>query len=157
MICMSACLAGCNCTYRGDSNLAEELKQLASNENVLLVCPEVAGGLPIPRAASEIISEDPLSIKNIKDEDVTEAFVNGAQKCAQECLDKGVKIAILKNNSPSCGVGTIYDGTFSHRIISGDGMFARILRRNGVLLYTENQLDEFLTIVKEMKEGKNYG
>ena len=154
MIGMSACLAGCNCTYRGDANLVEELRELVRHQEVVMVCPEVAGGLPTPRLPSEIVTENPLKIVNIEGEDVTDAFMAGARRCAQDCLDHHVNIAILKNNSPSCGVGTIYDGTFSHTVISGDGVFSRILRENGIQLYTEVELNEFLQAINV--EGENY-
>ena len=134
MIGISRCLVGDNCTYRGDSNLIEELKSL--KEEAILVCPEVLGGLPIPRDPAEIVSESPLKVMTVKGEDVTKEYVEGAKKALDYLLENNVDTVIVKSNSPSCGAGIIYDGTYSHKKIKGDGVFVRLLRQNNIQVYT---------------------
>ena len=134
VIGISRCLVGDNCTYRGDSNLIEELKSL--KEEAILVCPEVLGGLPIPRDPAEIVSESPLKVMTVKGEDVTKEYVEGAKKALDYLLENNVDTVIVKSNSPSCGAGIIYDGTYSHKKIKGDGVFVRLLRQNNIQVYT---------------------
>lgn len=134
VIGISRCLVGDNCTYRGDSNLIEELKSL--KEEAILVCPEVLGGLPIPRDPAEIVSESPLKVMTVKGKDVTKEYVEGAKKALDYLLENNVDTVIVKSNSPSCGAGIIYDGTYSHKKIKGDGVFVRLLRQNNIQVYT---------------------
>ncbi|NLC96717.1 MAG: DUF523 domain-containing protein [Erysipelotrichaceae bacterium] len=126
MIVISACLLGENCKYDGKNNLKEKLLEL---DNVVSVCPEVLGGLSIPRDSCEIISDRVITVNNV---DVTNEFYLGAQKALEICIENGVDFAILKANSPSCGCNGIYDGTFTHTIIEGDGIFTRMLKENNI-------------------------
>ncbi|MDQ6967653.1 MAG: DUF523 domain-containing protein, partial [Mariprofundaceae bacterium] len=101
------------------------------------LCPEVAGGLPIPRAPAEIKGE---SVITITGDDVSQAFAHGAQKALNLCQQHDIHIAILKEGSPSCGVTQINDGTFSHTKIAGQGITARLLQKNSVKVFSEHQL-----------------
>ena len=112
---VSACLAGTPCRYDGRSNLRPEIAALVERGEAVPVCPEVLGGLPTPRTPSERKGESVVYI-------------------AEEC---GCSAAVLKARSPSCGCGRIYDGTFTHTLIDGDGLFAALLRRKGFQLFTE--------------------
>ncbi|MBP3275310.1 DUF523 domain-containing protein [Kandleria sp.] len=138
MIGISRCLVGDNCTYRGDSNLVEELEEL-KKEGAILVCPEVLGGLPIPRDPAEIVSESPLKVMTVNGKDVTKEYVEGARKAVDHLLENNVDTVIVKSNSPSCGAGTIYDGTYSHKKIKGDGIFVRLLRKHDIHVYTAEE------------------
>lgn len=134
MILMSACLAGRNCKYNGGNNEISCLKKLCDEGKAVLVCPEVAGGLPVPRLSCEIRGN---RVYNTAGEDVTEYFVRGAEKSLKTARENGCTLAVLKANSPSCGVGQIYDGTFSHTKIRGDGIFAALCRKEGIECVTE--------------------
>lgn len=131
---VSACLAGQCCRYDGRSNLRAEVAVLVEAGEAVPVCPEVLGGLPTPRTPSE---RKGGRVCFATGEDVTEAFAAGAEAAlyiAEEC---GCSAAILKARSPSCGCGRIYDGTFTHTLIDGDGLFAELLRKKGFRLFTE--------------------
>ena len=128
---ISACLLGANCKYNGGSNaLPEEtLQALRMRYRLIPVCPEVAGGLPIPREPSERRGERVVSRSG---RDVTAQFRQGAEVAAALALRFGARKALLKSNSPSCGSGTIYDGSFSGILIRGDGVTAERLKQLGV-------------------------
>lgn len=150
MIGISSCLAGENCTYRGDSNLIPMLKELYEKGQAVLICPEVLGGLPIPRDPAEITSEYPLRVTTCKGVDVTGFYQEGARKAFELLKNKKITAVILKSNSPSCGAGSIYDGTFSHTCITNDGIFARLLRQNGIELVTEKETEKIRKIIEEV-------
>ncbi len=143
MIIVSACLAGKPCRYDGKAKRNDEIAALYERGEAVLVCPEEMGGLKTPRAPSEIESgtgADVLCGKArvvAKDgRDVTGEFVLGAQKTLAAALGCGAKRAVLKAKSPSCGCGTIYDGTFSGKLREGDGVATALLRQNGVEVET---------------------
>lgn len=141
MYIVSACLAGIRCRYDGRCNTDEFVQSLVKEGKAVPICPEVLGGLPIPRVPCEIIShEDPRWVMNRDGEDMTGEFVAGARKTLQIARVLGVKTAILKSKSPSCGCGRIYDGTFTGRLIDGDGITCRLLKDNGIEVYTEENL-----------------
>lgn len=139
MVLVSKCLWGENCKYNGGNNLREDLKEHLKNEEVVLICPECEGGLPTPRLPSEIehgkTAGDVLLGKgrviNSEGHDVTEEFVRGARNILQMAQILKPSAIYLKQGSPSCGCGEVYDGTFSGNIISGDGITARLLKDNG--------------------------
>ena len=137
---ISACLAGENCKYSGGNNFIGEtaLAALGEKYELVSVCPEVMGGLSVPRCPCERIG---ARVMNERGEDVTAQFKAGAELTANICERQGVKKALLKEKSPSCGSGRIYDGTFSHTVIAGDGVTAELLRQNGVRIYGESELD----------------
>jgi len=143
MIIVSACLAGKPCRYDGKAKPNDEIVALYQRGEAVLVCPEEMGGLITPRVPSEIefgTGEDVLmgNARVIAKDgrDVTEEFVLGAQKTLYAARSCGAKRAILKAKSPSCGCGTIYDGTFSGKLREGDGVTAALLKQNGIVVET---------------------
>lgn len=137
---VSACLLGDNVKYNGENNYSKDLVTFLKNHEVIKVCPEVAGGLSIPRNAAEIKDGKVISVDN---GDVTKEFIEGAKKTLEMALQNNIKIAILKKNSPSCGYGSIYDGTFSHTIIEGYGVTAKLLRKHGIVILNEENYKEY--------------
>ena len=129
VIGVSACLLGENCKYNGGNNYSEKTLESVKGHEVVPVCPEVLGGLPIPRKSAEIVD----GVVRHKDGSSVDAeFRDGAKKALQILLNKKAEIVILQSRSPSCGVGTIYDGTFSGNLISGNGVFVELLKQNGI-------------------------
>jgi len=138
MILVSACLLGANCQYNGENDFTKELLEYLKNKGEFIaVCPEVLGSLPIPRDGAEIIGK---KVKTVKGKDVTKEFVKGAKKVLKIAKQNKVTLAILKAKSPSCGVGLIYDGTFSHKLTEGDGITAALLRKNGIKVLIEKDI-----------------
>ena len=133
-ILVSACLLGTPCRYDGTGKANGSVLALAKSRTLIPVCPEQLGGLPTPRPPSERKGERILT-KN--GEDVTAAFCRGAEETLRLASLFGCRQAILKANSPSCGCGQIYDGSFSGRRIAGDGLTAALLKQNGITVKTE--------------------
>ena len=131
---VSACLLGFNCKYNGGNNAlpAEALEKLRRQYRLIPVCPETAGGLPIPREPSERRGRRVISRSG---QDVTAAFRKGAGIAAALAERFGAEKALLKSNSPSCGSGTIYDGSFSGILTAGDGLAAEYLKRKKVDIF----------------------
>ena len=144
-ILISACLLGENCKYNGGNNAdaicAGELTKLSQIYELVAVCPERMGGLTTPREPAEICASGRV-ITKFSSRDVTREFVLGAQICADIARENGCKIAILKERSPSCGSGWIYDGSFTERLVSGDGLTAAALKKLGVRVVGESALAE---------------
>lgn len=138
-IIVSSCLLGKNCKYNGGNNSNEMVKKLSDNYNLIEVCPEVMGGLPIPRFPSEIKNG---KVINNQGEDVSKNYLIGAEKTLEIAINNNVKYAILKENSPSCGFGIIYDGSFNHKKIRGNGVTADLLYKNGIVILNENNFSE---------------
>ena len=139
MIIVSACLAGINCNYKGQSKPCEKVIKLVKEGKAIPVCPEILGGLSIPRPAAEqkngkIITKD--------GRDVTAKFLRGAEEGLKIAKLVNCKMAILKARSPSCGSNKIYDGSFSGRLIDGDGIFADLLKKNGIEVFSEEDLED---------------
>ena len=145
MYLISACLAGVNCKYNGGNNERGWIRELMKDKECMLICPEGLGKLPTPRPPSEFISGRAID-KNGKD--ITGNLIYGAEKTMEKAekraaeLGQEIEFAILKANSPSCGFGKIYDGTFSGVLIDGDGIFAALLRKKGIPVINENQKEE---------------
>ena len=139
MIAMSACLAGKNCKYNGGNNEIPELKELFEKGEAVLVCPEVQGGLPVPRLPSEI-SEN--KVYNTAGEDVTDAFIQGSRKALALVKEHQCELAILKANSPSCGTDHVYDGAFTHTLRVGCGIFTAMCRQSGIVCLNETEYME---------------
>ena len=128
-IAVSACLLGENCKYNGKNNYSEKVIDYTKGHEVIPVCPEVLGGLSIPREPAEIVN----CIVSLKDgTSVDKEFRQGAKEALKIVKEQNADIVILQSRSPSCGVNTVYDGSFSGRIISGQGVFADLLMRNGI-------------------------
>lgn len=137
-ILVSACFLHEGYKYSGGANINQKIIELAEKYEFILICPEVFGGLPTPRPASEIVGDKVLSIKG---KDVTINFTRGANKALELAKTNGCSKAILKSKSPSCGKGFIYDGSFSHKVIEGNGIAAKLLIENGITVYTEDELE----------------
>ena len=139
-ILVSACLLGENCKYSGGNNLAQGLREqlTAAGYSIVSFCSECAGGLPTPRIPAERVGSRVL---NKAGEDVTAQFLAGAQAALAVAEENGCKAAVLKKNSPSCGCGTIYDGTFTGTLVSGDGVTAQLLLENGIAVYNEDNYE----------------
>ncbi len=140
-ILISACLVGDNVKYNGGNNKSPLIDKLLEKYELIPFCPEVEGGLKTPRSPSEI--KDGRVI-NQEGQDVTMAFERGAELAFNICLFLKIKKVILKEKSPSCGSNEIYDGSFSHKVISGMGITARYLKEKGIEVYTENDIDSLL-------------
>ena len=141
-ILVSACLAGSKCNYRGEAKYCAKIQGLLDRQAAVLVCPESLGGLTAPREPSEIRG---VKVYGRDGRDVTAAFEAGAQRCLELALKNNIKVAILKANSPSCGCHRIYDGSFSGKLIPGQGIAARLLISHGIKVYDEqDDLEEVL-------------
>ncbi len=143
MYVISSCLLGNNCKYDGGNNKNEKVLEFYRTNSCCTVCPELLGGLSSPRPPAEISQGKVIDING---RDNTEAFAVGAQKSWLHVLKQAerrrekIEGAILKSNSPSCGSGFIYDGSFTGKLIEGDGMFAEILKKHGIEVKTEKDL-----------------
>ena len=140
---ISACLLGFCCKYDGGTNTlpAETIAALREQYGLIPVCPETAGGLPIPRAPSERRGGRVLSREG---NDVTDEYEKGAHIALILAERFGCRRALLKERSPSCGAGEIYDGTFSHSRVPGDGVAAEALRKAGLTLYGESRAEKLI-------------
>lgn len=134
MFVISACLVGVECRYNGQGAVNEKAVELLRSGQAIPLCPEVLGGLLIPRPCCEIQGKKVVSAQG---EDLTEAYQKGARIAAEIAKLSGCKKAIVKSKSPSCGCGTIYDGTFSGRLMEGDGVFCKMLKEIGIEVCTE--------------------
>lgn len=128
-ILVSACLLGINCKYDGGNNYSKEVEDFLKNYEAIPICPEVMGGLSTPRVGAEQQGDKVFTREG---KDVTAQFVKGAEQCLLLAKKFNIKKAVLKARSPSCGSGKIYDGTFTHTIVDGDGVTAKLLKENGV-------------------------
>ena len=136
-IAVSACLLGENCKYNGGHNYNEKVASFIAGHEVIAICPEVLGGLTIPREPAEIVD----GIVSHKDgSSVDKEFRTGAQKALKIVMDNQVDLVILQSRSPSCGVDTIYDGSFSGKLIEGQGVFASLLRQNNIKMIDVSDL-----------------
>jgi uncharacterized protein YbbK (DUF523 family) len=141
MYLISACLAGVNCRYDGKASTNEKVIELVNQGEAVLVCPEQLGGLTTPRISCEIVNQPgDRKVINREGEDRTREFCLGAERTLAIAKALGVKKAIMKSKSPSCGCGQIYDGTFSKQLISGNGMAVELLLQNGIEVITEKEL-----------------
>ena len=148
MIIVSACLLGIRCAWSGDDKYRNKRAiELSKVETMVPVCPEQLGGLSTPRAPQEIqdgTGEDVLNGKckviNKDGEDVTRQFIRGAEETLKIAKQLKAKKFIAKSGSPSCGCDHIYDGSFSGRLIDGDGVTTALLRRSGVKIISEGDL-----------------
>ena len=138
---ISACLLGRNCKYNGGNNYVPLTEELKERYDLVPVCPEAFGLLPIPHDPSERVGDKVLSKSG---EDVTQAFRKGAEKTLAVVEKEGVRLAVLKERSPSCGCGSIYDGTFTGKVVPGNGVAAELLLQHGVTIYGESRIGELL-------------
>ncbi|NTW89780.1 MAG: DUF523 domain-containing protein [Candidatus Moranbacteria bacterium] len=134
---VSACLAGVKCRWDGEARPCKKVIELVRNGGAIPICPEQLGGLETPRIPAERVNTRVLR-KN--GQDVTEQFVKGAREALHIAVTAGCKEAILKANSPSCGFGKTYDGTFSGTLTEKDGVTGELFRKNGITVITEEDL-----------------
>lgn len=151
-ILVSACLLGIDCKYSGGSNLTQKVLELMKEHSLIPVCPEQLGGLTTPRRPSEIKEGDgsavlagKAKVMNNLGEDVTRQFIKGAEETLKLAKLYDCSAAILKARSPSCGCGTIYDGSFSGRIKEGSGVAAQLLQDAGIAVMTGEDFEEKLS------------
>ena len=151
MIIISACLAGINCKYNAENNYNENAALLIAKCKAIPICPEQLGGCPTPRLPCEIFGgtgADVLNgsarVINEEGDDMTSQFIKGAAESLKIAKLAGAKKAVLKDKSPSCGHGLICDGTFSNKLIRGNGVTAELLERNGIEVISESELSEKL-------------
>ena len=138
-VLVSACLLGTSCKYNGGNNESQKLEELLAGHEVVMVCPEVMGGLPTPRVPVEL--RDGVAV-NHDGVNVDQQFRKGAQKALECAQREKISLAVLQSRSPSCGVGHIYDGSFCGRLIEGNGIFAERLLQEGFCV-KENGLEDF--------------
>lgn len=148
---ISSCLCGKKCRYDGNSSYVKELASLVDSGLAISVCPELLGGLPVPRPRCEVITDSHgnVHVHGNDGEDYTTEFMLGADRALKLALENGISLAILKSLSPSCGSGQIYDGTFSGTLIKGNGLTAGIFLNSGIDVMNEEQAVIMLSGNKE--------
>jgi uncharacterized protein YbbK (DUF523 family) len=166
-ILVSRCLLGQRVRYDGGAHGPFTVLQRWQQEGrVVPLCPEVAGGLPTPRAAAEIaggqgaqVLDGHLAVLTVEGVDVTAAFVDGAEQALALVMQHGIRLALLKARSPSCGNLETYDGSFSGVRVPGEGVTAALLRRAGVQVFNEAQFEQALLALAELEasEGTSAG
>jgi uncharacterized protein YbbK (DUF523 family) len=137
-IFVSACLLGKNCKYNGGNNYSNRVARFIKGHEVVTLCPEVEGGLSVPRTPAEIVDG---IVKTKSGKSVDDEFRTGARKVMEEVLNQKVDLAILQSRSPSCGVNEIYDGSFSGKKIPGQGIFAKMLMEQGIKVIDVEDID----------------
>ncbi|MGZ4206602.1 MAG: DUF523 domain-containing protein [Actinomycetota bacterium] len=147
-IVLSACLAGVACTHEAEAKTRDWALKLIAEGRAVLVCPEVAGGLPIPRPAAEIQRGDGADVLaggarvvNEDGDDVTANYLSGARTAVEAARDARAGLAVLKARSPSCGCGRIYGGGFNGELRDGDGVTAALLKREGVQVVSDESVE----------------
>lgn len=146
-VLVSACLLGVNCRYNGVPKENRKVRELLNSEDITLipVCPEQMGGLPTPRTPSE---RKGAGVVSSEGEDRTASFTRGAEETLRIAKWYGCKVALLKERSPSCGNKEVYDGSFAGTVVPGEGMTAELLKKNGVKVFGESELETFLEYIR---------
>lgn len=146
-VLVSACLAGCRCRFDGSGARHPVVEDLVASGRAVLVCPEEDGGLPTPRPPAEIaggsgddVLDGRAQVVTRQGNDVTDAYLRGAEAAVAAARATGASAAVLKARSPSCGKGAIYDGSFARTLRAGDGVTAAALRRAGVDVVADDEL-----------------
>jgi uncharacterized protein YbbK (DUF523 family) len=161
-VLVSACLLGEKVRYNGaDSRSGDPiLAGWLSDGRVVPFCPEVAGGLGVPRPAAEIrgagggsVLDGGSHVVTKEDLDVTDAFRRGAELALEAAETHNVRLAILKEGSPSCGSELINDGTFSGRKIAGQGVTAALFERHGIRVFSERRLEEAADYLRSLERS----
>ena len=140
-VLVSACLLGVSCRYDGQSKAYPLVEELCRRHEVVPVCPEQLGGLPTPRVPAE---RQGAQVVTKEGGDVTAQYLRGAAEAVRLARKLGCTVAILKERSPSCGSGEIYDGSFTGTLSAGFGTAAEALRVAGIRVMGESQLAAFL-------------
>lgn len=145
-VLVSACLLGENCKYNGENNYDERVEKFLEGCEVVPVCPEVLGGLPVPRTPVELCG---VHAQNADGEIFDAQFQKGVNEAMNKALAEKIDFAILQPRSPSCGVREIYDGSFSGKLIPGEGMFATRLRLYGIDAFEPDEIPELEKLLEE--------
>ena len=163
-ILVSACLLGVRVRYDGQAKETAWIRELSKQHEVLTMCPEVQGGLPVPREPAEIHGtsllildghvSDKTGVYTPKGQDVTEAFLKGAEDTLVFCKRHGINLAILKERSPSCGKSQVYDGSHTGVVIGGMGITAALLKRNGIQVFSEEDEAELSHLFKVQEKHR---
>lgn len=148
---VSACLLGMQCRYDGKGVMQEELAPFMKEHNLIPVCPEIYGGLATPRDPAERIGE---RIVTNTGKDVSAQYEKGAREILRLAKLYDCHYAILKERSPSCGYGTIYDGTFQGKLVDGNGVTAQMLAENGITIYGESRIHELVAVLRNVNKNK---
>ena len=154
-VLISACLLGKNCRFNGGHSQLIELDEM--DVEWISVCPEESGGLGTPRPSAEMqgSAEDIIKGKGKvltnKGKNITSEFIRGADKSLQLGVEIGVKTAILKSNSPSCGIGKIYDGSFTKTLKTGDGIFAHLCHENDIECISSDNINQIKKTLAKLK------
>ena len=138
-ILISGCLLGLKCRYDAKEKKLPEIEKLIEIYNLIPVCPEQLGGLPTPRIPAERVNNKVVNQAGV---DVTKEYQLGAEEALKIAKLYNCEKAILKEKSPSCGCGKIYDGTFSKNLIVGNGVTADLLLKNGIEIFGESEIDK---------------
>ena len=139
---ISACLLGYCCRFDGSNNgPMEDLILLKRKYHLIPICPEQLGGLTTPRLPAERLGDRVVNTEGV---DITEQYDRGAKEALRLARLFGCKYAVLKSKSPSCGVGEIYDGTFTHTVVQRSGTTAELLQENGITVLDETQISQLL-------------
>lgn len=136
---ISACLLGESCRYDGKSKPCEGIEDLKTRFELIPVCPECMGGLPTPRPPAELQGDG--RVVNREGGDVTECYRKGARMVLEIARRESCDVALLKEKSPSCGKGRIYDGSFTGTLTNGNGICASLLLQNGIRVFGESELE----------------
>ncbi|QYJ17114.1 hypothetical protein Rxycam_02952 [Rubrobacter xylanophilus DSM 9941] len=165
-VLVSACLLGCRVRYSGsDARIKDAvLERWVREGRVVVLCPEVAGGLPVPRPPAEIrggdghaVLDGTARVVDRRGRDVTAFFVEGARLALGAVRESGVRVAVLKQKSPSCGSRHIYDGRFGGRLREGVGVAAALLERSGVRVFGEDEVAEADRYLRGLERGGDGG
>jgi uncharacterized protein YbbK (DUF523 family) len=147
IIICSACLLGINCKYNGKNNYNDKVADLLNKQIIIPVCPEQLGGQTTPRLDAEIQNGGGQDVLNNKAKvvesngnEVTVEFIKGANEVLKIAKMYNAHKAILKQGSPSCGSGRIYDGTFSKKSVKNDGVTTALLKNNGISVISEEEV-----------------
>ncbi len=160
-ILVSSCLLGELVRYDGKNKLIENslLNSWIENNRVMSFCPEVSGGLPVPRIAAEIIGGDGNNVlagsATVVDKvgnNVTDEFLSGAQQALSLCKKHNITIAILSKRSPSCGNKLIYDGSFNNQLREGAGVTAALLQQNGIRVFNQSELEDAARYIDKQQQ-----
>jgi uncharacterized protein YbbK (DUF523 family) len=158
MILVSACLAGTKCRYNAQDCANKLIVELKNKNKIIEVCPEVMAGLAVPRLPCEIVGgtgDDVLKsqavVVNNLGENITETIVKACSQALEIAKENNIKLAVMKAKSACCGVGQIYDGTFSNRLIEGDGILTALFKKHGIKVISSEQF----AFIEQFKKNKN--
>jgi uncharacterized protein YbbK (DUF523 family) len=161
-VLVSACLLGEKVRYNGADAASGHriLQDWVREDRVVPFCPEVAGGLGVPRPAAEIqgqgggaVLDGAGHVRTRTGESVTAAFLRGAELALRAAVDHGARLAVLKDGSPSCGSGYVYDGSFTGRREPAAGVTAALLERNAIKVFSETRLDEAAAYLRRLEDA----